>query len=434
MPRGRFRPSIASLLTGTALLLTATTAPAAVGAAMASAAPAGAAAGAAGRIRSAAELAGAGASQAGCAGATQPGFAHCYLADEPAPAPALSSTCTVDEQDGYSPCNLREAYKLGSLIGTHGRGQTVAIVDAYDDPDAESDLATFRHQFGISPCTTANGCFEKLNEEGDQGNYPSGDMGWGLEISTDLDMVSTICPRCHIVLVEADSSSFSDLFAAEAEAVSLGVHVVNNSWGSGEFSGETSDDSSFNVPGIAFTASSGDGAYQGGVQYPSASRYVTSVGGTELTPDKNKRGWIEKPWVTPGSPPTQGSSSGCSAYESKPSWQKDSGCSRRTTADVSAVATDVLGYDTYESGGGGWYFLYGTSVAAAIIAGVYGLAGNAAAQHKPPAALAYAHHRSLYDISGGLATGTCSPSYLCNAIKGYDGPTGLGTPRGIGAF
>jgi subtilase family serine protease len=346
----------------------------------------------------------------------------------------LNSTCTVDEQDGYSPCNIREAYKLGSLIGTHGDGQTVAIVDAYDDPDAESDLATFRSQFGIPSCTTANGCFEKLNQEGDQGNYPSGDMGWGLEISTDLDMVSTICPHCDIVLVEADSNSFSDLFAAEAEAVSLGAHVVNNSWGSGEFSGETSDDSSFNVQGVAFTASSGDGAYQGGVQYPSASPYVTSVGGTELSPGKNKRGWIEKPWVTPGIPPTQGSTSGCSAYESKPSWQKDHGCSNRTTVDVSAVATDVLGYDTYESGGGGWYFLYGTSVAAAIIAGVYGLAGNAAAQSKPPAAIAYARRGDLYDITGGLATGICSPSYLCNAIKGYDGPTGLGTPRGLAAF
>jgi subtilase family serine protease len=433
MARGQIRPSIAGALAGAVLLLTATTAPADAAAAAvipASASPAGG-------IRSAAELAGTGATPAGCAAATRPGFAHCYLATESAPlsaAAAVSSTCTEDKQDGYSPCNLRSAYKLGSLVGTHGRGQTVALIDAYDDPDAESDLATFRSQFGIPSCTTAEGCFEKVNQEGDQGNYPSGDMGWGLEISADLDMVSAICPHCHILLVEADSNSFADLFAAEAEAVALGAHVINNSWGSGEFSGESSDDSSFDLPGIAFTASSGDGAYQGGVQYPSASPYVTSVGGTELTPGKDKRGWIEKTWVTPAKPPVQGSGSGCSAYEPKPSWQQDPGCTNRTTADVSAVATDVLGYDTYESGGGGWYFLYGTSVAAAIIAGVYGLAANAASQTKPPVALAYSHRWDLHDISGGIATGTCSPTYLCHALKGYDGPTGLGTPRGIGAF
>jgi subtilase family serine protease len=432
MARGQFRPSMAStasLLAGALLLLTAgTTAPAAASITASASPPA----------RSAAEMAGAGAQPAGCAAPTRPGVAHCDLATEPATraaAAALGTTCTVSEKDGYSPCNLRNAYKLGSLASTHGKGQTVAVIDAYDDPNAESDLATFRSQFGIPSCTTADGCFKKVNQDGDEGNYPSGDTGWGLEISADLDMVSAICPHCHIILVEANSSSFSDLLTAEAEAVTLGAHVINNSWGSSEFSGETADDSSFDIPGIAFTAASGDGAYQGGVQYPSASPYVTSVGGTELTPrPKLKRGWLEETWVTPGKPPTQGSGSGCSAYEPKPTWQKDPGCANRTTADVSAVATDVLGYDTYETGGGGWYYLYGTSVAAAIIAGVYGLAGNAAAQTKPPVSIAYAHPWALHDISGGLATGTCSPEYLCHALKGYDGPTGLGTPKGIAAF
>ncbi len=387
--------------------------------------------------RTVAQMRGAGAQPAGCAARTGPRVAHCYLAVQRASARAaaeLGATCAVSEQAGYSPCNLRSAYKLTSLATTHGKGQTVAVVDAYDDPDAESDLATYRSNFGLPPCTTANGCFTKVNQDGVQGDYPAGDMGWGQEISLDLDMVSAICPKCHILLVEANSSGFGDLFTAEQEAITLGAHVVSNSWGTGEFSGETGYDSTLDTPGVAITFSSGDGAYQGGVQYPSASPYVTSVGGTILTPAPTSRGWSEQTWVTAGSPPTQGSGSGCSAYEAKPAWQTDTGCANRTTADVSAVAANVLGYDSYESGGGGWYYFSGTSVSSPITAGVYGLAGNASVQTSAPAALAYAHPGSLFDITKGLATGTCTPSYLCKARKGYDGPTGLGTPKGIGAY
>ena len=401
--------------------------------------PAGAAiASPASGLRTAAQLAGSGARPAGCAANTGPGIAHCYLATAPASAgaaAALAKNCTANAQDGWSPCNLRSAYKLTSLSSSHGKGQTVAVIDAYDDPDAASDLATYRSNFGLPACTTANGCFKKVNQDGLHGDYPTGDMGWGQEISIDLDMVSAICPKCHILLVEANSSGFGDLFTAEQEAITLGAHVVSNSWGSSEFAGETDYDSTLDTPGVAITVSSGDGAYQGGVQYPSASPYVTSVGGTELTPASNPRSWIEKTWVTAGSsPPTQGSGSGCSAYEAKPAWQADAGCNNRTTADVSAVAADVLGYDSYESGGGGWYFFFGTSVASPITAAVYGLAGNASSQSVAPASLAYANTSHLYDITEGLATGTCSPTYLCKAVKGYDGPTGLGTPKGIGAY
>jgi subtilase family serine protease len=388
--------------------------------------------------RAAAELAGSGARPAGCARATRPGIAHCYLAAEPAPAAAvhaLETGCTVNEQAGYSPCNIQHAYKLPSLSGKKGKGQTVAIVDAYDDPNAESDLATYRSTWALPACSTANGCFKKVNQTGDEGNYPAGNMGWGLEISGDLEMVSAICPRCHILLVEATSDTFTDLFDAEAEAVKLGAHVVSLSWGSGEFSGETSIDATLNTPGVEVTASSGDGAYQGGVQYPSASPYVTSVGGTELTPAASKRGWMEKTWVTPATPPTQGSGSGCSAYEAKPKWQTDHGCTKRTTADVSAVAANVLGYDTYESGGGGWYFFFGTSLSSPITAALYGLAGNAAAQTVAGAVLPYAHRTHFFDITRGLATGSCAPHrYLCKALKGYDGPTGIGAPWGAGGF
>lgn len=388
--------------------------------------------------RTAPQLAGAGARPAGCAAATRPGIAHCYLATEPAPAAAvrgLETGCTVKEQDGYSPCNIQHAYKLPSLSGQRGKGQTVAVIDAYNDPNAQSDLATYRSAWGLPVCSAGNGCFRKVNQNGDEGNYPPGNMGWGLEISGDLDMVSAICPRCHILLVEATSNTFTNLFAAEREAVRLGAHMVSLSWGSGEFSGESSYDSTLDRARVEVTASSGDGAYQGGVQYPSASPYVTSAGGTELTPAASKRGWIEKTWVTAGSnPPTQGSGSGCSAYEPKPKWQKDQGCTRRTTADVSAVAANVLGYDSYESGGGGWYFFFGTSLSAPIVAAVYGLAGNAAAQTVAGAVLPYSHRTHFYDITRGLATGACPHRYLCKAIRGYDGPTGLGTPFGAGGF
>jgi subtilase family serine protease len=416
-----------------ALLLLLAAWPAAAGAAAAAPAPG---------LRTTAELRGYGARPAGCAARTGPRVAHCYLSAQPAPAQAAAAlsartaaTCTLDEQDGYSPCNLRSAYQLTSLVSSHGQGQTVAVVDAYDDPDAASDLATYRSNFGLPACTKGNGCFKKVNQEGVAGHYPAGDMGWGQEISIDLDMVSAICPKCHILLVEANSSGFGDLFTAEQEAITLGAHVISNSWGTGEFDGENSYDAALDTPGEAITFSSGDGAYQAGVQYPSASPYVTSVGGTILTPASTGRLWSEQTWVTPGSsPPVQGSGSGCSAYEAKPSWQTDTGCGNRTTADVSAVATNVLGYDSYESGGGGWYFFSGTSVSSPITAGVYALAGNASSQTVAPASLAYANPTHLYDITKGLATGTCSPIYLCQAGKGYDGPTGMGTPKGIGAY
>ena len=154
-------------------------------------------------------------------------------------------------------------------------------------------------------------------------------LDWGVEIDLDIDMVSAACPDCKIVLVEANSSAYSDLLAAEAAAVSAGASYVSNSWGGGEYNGEqTNDASSFSHAGVSFFASTGDGGY--GVEYPSASFYVTAVGGTSLSTASNARGWTETAWA--------GSGSGCSAYISKPSWQKDTGCSNRTVADVSAVA------------------------------------------------------------------------------------------------
>ncbi|WP_345458504.1 putative Ig domain-containing protein [Actinoallomurus oryzae] len=320
---------------------------------------------------------------------------------------------------GLGAADLKSAYALPS----GGSGQTVAIIDAYDDPSAESDLATYRSQYGLPACTTANGCFKKVNENGGS-SLPSADSGWAEEISLDLDMVSAVCPSCKILLVEADQPSMDDLGTAVNTAVSLGAKFVSNSYGGSEDSSDPSADSAyFNHPGVAITVSSGDDGY--GVEYPAASRYVTAVGGTSLSRASNTRGWSETAW--------SGAGSGCSAYDTKPTWQTDTGCSKRTVADVSAVAdpnTGLAVYDTY--GVGGWVVVGGTSASAPIIAGVYALAGAPAAGSYP-SSFPYSHTGALNDVTSG-SNGSCSPSYLCRAAAGYDGPTGLGTPNGVTAF
>ena len=351
-----------------------------------------------------------------CAAKPAPGFAACNAivrtdAGARSFAPAAPS--------GLSPANLKSAYKLPA----GGAGLTVAIVDAYDDPNAASDLATYRSTFGLPACTAASGCFRKVNQTGGT-SYPTGNTGWSEEISLDLDMVSAVCPSCKILLVEATTPSFVNLGTAENTAVSLGAVAVSNSYGGGESSAETTTyDKYYNHPGVAITVSSGDSGY--GVEYPAASRYVTAVGGTSLHTASSSRGWTESAW--------SGAGSGCSAFETKPSWQKDSGCSRRTVADVSAIAdpnTGVAVYDTY--GTSGWLVFGGTSVASPIIASVYALAGKPAAG-SVPASVAYAHPTSLFDVTTG-SNGSCGGSYLCTAKPGYDGPTGLGTPNGTAAF
>lgn len=391
--------------------------------------------------RPAAVAVGRSASPAGCARRKAAGIARCYLAVQPAPAPlhvtaaaAAAAPCPVDEAAGYTPCNLQNAYGLKKFSSKNGIGNTVAVVDPNDDPNAEADLKVFRKTYGLPGCTTANGCFKKFNQNGVQGSYPAPDANFAGEIALDIEMVSAICPKCHIDLVEANSAGLGDLGTAENEAVALGAKVVSNSWGSGEFAGETGWDGDFDHPGVAITFSSGDGAYQGGVQYPSASPWVTSVGGTELTPaPTTTRGWTEAAWVTPGNnPPTQGSGSGCSSQEPKPSWQHDTGCAMRTTADVSAVAANVLSYNTYQSGGT-WFYSFGTSVSSPIIAAIYGLANNPSSITAPASVAYSAPVSARRDIVSGK-TGNCTPTYLCKAAKGYDGPTGMGSPHGIGAF
>jgi subtilase family serine protease len=331
-------------------------------------------------------------------------------------------TESVAAPPGYAPASLRAAYRLPS---TGGAGQTVAIVDAYDDPDAQADLGVYRSRFGLPPCTTANGCYKKVNENGGTA-APAPDPSWAQEISLDLDMVSAICPNCHILLVEANSAAYSDLGTAVNTAVRLGAAAVSNSYGGGEVSNETTAyDPYYNHPGHMITASSGDGGY--GVEFPASSRYVTAVGGTTLTRSSTTREWSETAW--------SGSGSGCSSYEPKPAWQKDSGCAHRTVADVAAVADPYPGVAVYDSyaynGAGGWLVFGGTSVSAPIIAAVYALAGNA--HSLDDGASLYAHTANLFDVRSG-SDGVCGGSYLCTAKTGFDGPTGIGTPDGTGAF
>jgi subtilase family serine protease len=315
---------------------------------------------------------------------------------------------------GYGPSDLRSAYGLTS---SGSSTQKIAIVDAYDDPTAASDLNVYRSQYGLPAC--GSGCFSKVNQSGGS-TPPAVDGGWAQEISLDLDMASAICPNCKIVLVEASSSSLANLAKAESTAKSLGATVISNSYGGSEFSGESTYASQYS--GVPITVSSGDNGY--GVEFPAALSSVTAVGGTSLRRSSTARGWTETAW--------SGAGSGCSRYIAKPSWQIDTGCSRRTVADVSAVADPATGVAVYDStrfqGASGWMVFGGTSVAAPVVAGVYALAGNAA-----KAGYEYGHTSSLNDVTSG-SNGTCSVAYLCTARTGFDGPTGLGTPKGTGAF
>jgi subtilase family serine protease len=335
---------------------------------------------------------------------------------------------------GLTPSAVASAYKLPR------RGGVVAVVDAFDDPRAASDLASYRAHFRLPACTTANGCFRKLNQSGVAGAYPAPDAGWAVEISLDLDTVSATCPLCKIVLVEARDDSAANLAAAVDTAARQHPNSISNSYGGDETADERGVDSHYHHPGIAITVASGDGGY--GVEYPAASPYVTAVGGTTLVRSSGARGWSETAWGTPGglfASPT-GTGSGCSTYEPKPSWQRDTGCARRTVTDVAAVADPATGlavYDSYREPG--WLQLGGTSLSTQLIAAVYAMAPRNTAL--VGAQLLYAHRSALFDVTSGT-NGQCATgllglgpnSYLCQAQRGYDGPTGLGTPNGIGAF
>jgi subtilase family serine protease len=349
-----------------------------------------------------------------------PERARC-LADVVTPAPIANSGGTIT---GYLAAQLQAAYRLPI---SRGAGQTIAIVDAFDDPTAASDLARYRSKNGLAPCTTTNGCFRKLNESGAAGPFPPADPGWGIEISLDLDMVSAACPNCHIVLVEGSSNSVLDLAISEDTAAALGVAAISNSYGLPEFNGMQQLEKYYRHPGTTILVASGDFGF-GPANFPAVMSNVVAVGGTTLYPATNARGWSEVAWYA--------ASSGCSAYITKPSWQPGNHCFMRTVADVSADADPYPGlavYDTsfppgFDGLNPGWIAVGGTSASSPFIAGVVGLAGNGKTMSP---GFPYNHVGAFFDVVGG-SNGFCGTvhNYLCNGVKGYDAPTGIGTPNG----
>jgi subtilase family serine protease len=331
---------------------------------------------------------------------------------------------------GYGPADLRSAYTLTTAATSKGAGQTVGIVDAFNDPNAAADLATYRSHYGLPACTTASGCFRKVSQTGSTTALPTTDTGWAQEESLDIDMASAICPNCKILLVEATSATITNLGKSVNEAVHLGATVVSNSYGGGESSTDINSDSLYyRHPGVAITASAGDSGF--GVEYPAASQFVTAVGGTSLRRATNTRGWTETAW--------SGTGSGCSAVDPRPAWQGSNAniaavCARRAVADVSADADPNTGVAVFDStkhaGASGWLQFGGTSVSSPIIASIYALAGNAATVNF--GGFPYSHTSGLNAVTSG-SNGTCG-NRLCKAGTGWDGPTGLGTPHNTTAF
>jgi subtilase family serine protease len=334
----------------------------------------------------------------------------------------ISGPAAAAEPQPGTPAYMQQAYDLSYLSQYGGVSDTVAIVDAYDDPSSAADLATYRAFFGLPACTSANGCFRKVDQDGGQ-SFPSQAPGWAAEISLDLDAVSALCPRCNIILVEANSDNSEDLATAQAEAASLGANQITDSWGD---PATLVPSGSFTFPGIATVAASGDQGYLGPLtnQYPAALPDVTAAGGTALVPastsgTENARGFTEQAWSSAGS--------GCDLLAPKPSWQSDGGCSGRTYSDLSANANPQTGLDVYDSGDGGWLVMGGTSESAPLIAAYYAITGAGAASPE----WAYAHSALLNAPVGG-SNGSCAISiaYICLTGLGYSGPTGVGSISG----
>jgi hypothetical protein len=335
------------------------------------------------------------------------GFARCqaWLRTD------IRGTIDPDTPAGYAPSDLQMAYGLTSDSTANGGGQTVAIVDAYDDPNAASDLNVYRLRYGLPACTASNKCFTE------QTYTSQTNTGWAAEESLDVDMVSAICPNCKILLVEAASASMADLSTAERYATTHSDYV-SNSWSGNE--GTKAYDGDYTACG-AITAATGDTGHNSIAQWPAILPSVVGVGGTSLTSISPR---VETAWMRAGS--------ACSKIYGKPSFQTglNTGCSMRAQADASADAdphTGVAVYDSFHQSG--WLVFGGTSAAAPIVASAFALAGNAGAN---TTGNVYLHASDFNDIGTG-SNGNCGAP-LCLAGSGWDGPTGLGTPKGVGAF
>ena len=356
------------------------------------------------------------------------GYARCFALFQPQTAVnralAAGVSGPVSKPSGLTPRQIESAYRLPIARNPH---QTVAVVEAYHTPHLASWLYTYRKTFGLPACTVRSGCLRVVNQQGKSSPVPSSGvpLGWDVEASLDVSMVSVACPHCHILVVEATTQRFGDLAKAENTAARLGATAISNSYGGRENGFTNAYRKSYDHPRHAIVVSAGDSGFTA-ASFPADLATVTAVGGTELHKAHNKRGWTEDTWFAGGS--------GCSAYVAKPAWQHDKHCPGRTVADVSAVAWNVPVYDSFY---GGWLTVGGTSISSPLIAGIYALAGNARSVRP---GYVYAHARSLFDITRGnnsffvTAKQACGDDYLCVAKKGYDAPTGLGTPNGTGGF
>jgi hypothetical protein len=333
---------------------------------------------------------------------------------------------------GLGPLSLRYAYGLDFSALTGGVGQTVAVVTEYGDSTAESDMTAYRSAYSLPAC--GSGCFSVVDENGGTNYPPPGPAGWSLATAQSLDVISAICPGCHILLVEAGGTAnpgIDDLGAAENTAVSLGAKFVTNTWFTPEAtfgnSESTYDSEYFDHPGVVITAPDGNGAGYG-TNYPAASPDVIAVGGTTLTAASGTaRGWTETAW--------SGTGSGCSPYEAKPSWQTDTGCTTRMLNDVAAVADPTNSPAAFfDTSSGGWVEGGGNDVASALVAAAFALAGTPAPGSNPASYL-YAHDRAqlVSDITSGSG-GACTTAYFCTAGTGYDGPTGVGSIESASAL
>lgn len=344
-----------------------------------------------------------------------------------------------DTSTGFEATDLQAAYGLTGLSASNGKGETVAIVDAFHDPYAQSDLRKYRSRMGLPGCdpTTGAGCLTGLNQSGGTSPLPpappAADVGWEDETALDVEMVSAICPNCHIDLFQAKSADLPDMATAVNSAAKV-AKFVSNSWSGLDFPGEAAYDTRyFNHPGVAIAFASGDFGF--GAAYPASSQLVTSVGGTYLSRGSTGN-WTQTVWNGQLTGSGSGTGAGCSSGEPKPAWQNDPGCANRTQNDVAAEAAGPDGTFFYSSAAdcGGACQAFGTSIATPIIAAVYALAGNPAAGTYPVSYL-YQDPSDLTHVKSG-ALGGCEASrrYLCNAGfslgNGYNGPTGLGTPNG----
>jgi kumamolisin len=321
---------------------------------------------------------------------------------------------------GMTPTQLRGFYGQSSTGGS----SVIAIVDAYDYPTALSDFNTFSNQFGLpvetstNPTASSNTVFQVVYASGSQ---PRANGGWAQEEALDIEWAHAMAPGAKIVLVEAASNSFANLFAAVDRASSLtGVKEVSMSWGSSEFSSEPGYDSHFpQNNGIVYFASSGDTG--GVVNYPAASPNVVAAGGTHVNTDSAGNYTGETGW--------SGSGGGSSAYEPKPSYQTgvaNTPASARGVPDLSSDADPNTGVCVYDStryqGLSGWLVFGGTSVSSPCLAGMVNLAGHSRASSGSELAAIYAARSTgFHDIVSGSAG-----SFRCQSD--WDFVTGVGSP------